>query len=236
MTKQIQRSVFESLLVTHGGEFVAAYEDLKFEFGESVVSDSLAKTWEKAFTTEQKKSEGGRQLALLVAGDGLDTRVMAFQTMTPEQKLSQFDRELMSFGHALVADHGHEIFEPKDRIAGIPKVAELLGAPQRIQQAKRNTPQQAHREVQHVASVFGTLTDRQVMTLYVQDNQDVERLTNTLRTMDPEQLATLTPASVQNKLREWQRRGVVVDSEGNLEEWDVVVDRLRHSLKTLPGA
>lgn len=231
--RAMQKSIFESLVVTHG-DFESAYADLAEQFDQVVAVDS-ARRWFENMSKEEKKDEARRQLSVVLGGQALDTRIMAYRELNPEQQLDVFDEELKKFAFSLVADHGHEIFEPKDRVTGIPKMAELMGSPQRIQRAKQNTPQQAHRDVEHIASTFGTLRDRQVMILYVQEGEDVTRLTNALRMMDPDQLGALTPDTVGGKLRDWKRRGVVMDSEGNVQEWDVALDLLRHGLRTLPG-
>lgn len=235
MRKEIQKSRFESLLVTHGGDFDSAYADLIDEAGDACVKESLAQGWAKAFGESQRKAESSRQLALALSGErSLGAQVLDFSRLDPDAKQKRFDEEFQNFAFALVTDHEHLIFDPRDRVSGIPKVAELMGTPVRLQAAKRATPQAAHREVEHVSSVFGTLSDRQVLVAYVQEGLDVARAANALKVMDPE-LSYLTADTLAGKLREWERRGVVMDSAGTVVAWEDAVAGLQLQLRTLPS-
>ena len=232
MHKSIQRSVLETLLVTYGDDFPSAYADLADQAGEAVVSESLAHRWAGEFTKKQKQAEGREQLVRVVSGQGLAVKAADFAQLDRDKKLQSLDEEFLTFAHALVADHEHQVFEPRDRVSGIPKVAELLGTPARLQQ-RRSGAQQAHREVPHVAATFGSLTDRQVLTFYVREGENVEYLTNTLRTFDPA-LSYLTADTVAEKLRQWKREGVVMDAAGTVLPWDDAVAELELQLRTLP--
>lgn len=231
--KPVQRSLFESLLVTYGGDFASAYADLAEQAGDAVISESLAVKWAKDVTERERKAEAGAQLGMVLAGKGLATKAADFAGLDRDKKLSVITDEFLTFAHTIVSDHQHEVFEPRDRVSGIPKVAELLGVPQRLQ-ARQSAPQAAHRAVPREAWTFGRLTDRQVMVMFVQNNESVEFLTHTLRTLDPE-LSYLTPEWVGEKLRLWRRDGVVMDEAGTVVEWDEAVQALSHQLRTLPA-
>lgn len=231
MMKTVQRSTLESLLVTHGGDFAAAYAELAAQAGDEVVSESLAQGWVREYTRKAKAEEGRTQLAMVMSGQGLPTKAADFAKLERDKKLAAFDEEFLTFAHALVADHAHDIFEPRERVTGIPKVAELLGTPTRLQH-RRSGPQEAHRSVPHVANTFGSLTDRQVMTFYVREGENVAYLTHTLRAFDPA-LAFLSEETVTEKLRLWQKDGVVMDADGTVMAWDDALLELQVQLRTL---
>lgn len=233
MQKTIQRSTLETLLVTHGGDFGSAYAELAEQAGDAVVSETLAEKWAKDFTRREAQQEGKAQLARVIGGQGLAVKAADFAQLDRDKKLDALGEEFLTFSHALISDHAHETFEPKERVTGIPKVAELLGLNLRVQ-SRRSGPQQAHREVPHIASTFGSLTDRQVLALYVREGQNVDYLTSTLMTLDPS-LSFLTPETVAEKLKLWKRDGVVMDAEGVVVEWDEAIAGLQVQLRTLEG-
>lgn len=231
MQKTIQRSTLETLLVTHGGDFGSAYAELAEQAGDAVVSETLAEKWAKDFTRREAQQEGKAQLARVIGGQGLAVKAADFAQLDRDKKLDALGEEFLTFSHALISDHAHETFEPKERVTGIPKVAELLGLNLRLQH-RRSGPQEAHRSVPHVANTFGSLTDRQVMTFYVREGENVAYLTHTLRAFDPA-LAFLSEETVTEKLRLWQKDGVVMDADGTVMAWDDALLELQVQLRTL---
>lgn len=230
MHKAMQRSVFESLLVTYGvDDFESAYADLADQAGEDVVKESLARNWMKAFDREQRQKEAGSQLARVSAGLDVATKATDFSKLERDRKLLSFDEHYLLFAHTVVSDHQGELFEQDARIKNLPKIAETLGTPIRLQQ-RRNSAQASHQAVPQVSSAFGTLTDRQVLTFYVREGMNEDYLTAFLRTLDAD-LHYLTVDTVRNKLREFERQGVQMDADGTLMGWDDAIAELRGQLR-----
>lgn len=237
MHPKAQREVFENLLVTHGLNVDAAYADFVEEVGDdTAVSASTAEMWARHFTREEAREKSAELAAQAIGGKPLATRVTDFSALEKDKKLEAFDEAALTMFYTGAADVNHDVFEPKVRVQLVTKAAELLGTPVRVQARRGSGPQAAHQAVPTLSHTFGTLPDRQVMVMFLQDGQDVVRLTNTLRASNPD-LAYLTPESVQGRLSTWQAQGVVMDAaQGIMMEWDDAVEMLQHQLRTLPSA
>lgn len=231
----MQESYFTERYAYHEGDFDSAYADLIEEAGDDVVKESRAKGWAKRLGKLDIRAEKIEQLRRFSDGEEITGGMISekhFDSQSRQGFRQKITDEFLIMAHDVLSDHHHETYSPKVRLGAAPKIAEIVGIPELLRAGKTG-PQQAHQGVKPLANEFGMLTDRQVMALYVQDNGNVEVLTNTLKVIDPS-LEHLTKETVAGKLAYWQQRGVVMDEQGTVMEWDQALETMQMALKSLP--
>lgn len=216
-----QRATLTTLLAQHNGNFTAAYQDLTVQFGANTVPEATAINWAAQLQPSDLGSEANYQLQhFLKTGEAPSAQILT-RRMTREDMqgtASELEAGALRLLTDVMNDTEQKRFDGKTRAGTALKVMELFGTADKTR-GGASPGRQAHQNAPQVQHTFGSLPDRMVVTQYLREGEDADRLADWLAAADPT-LAQINGEFVRRNLQVMYKRGVVMDQLGTLMPWE----------------
>ncbi|AWT34564.1 hypothetical protein DM785_02605 [Deinococcus actinosclerus] len=216
-----QRATLTTLLAQHNGNFPLAYQALAQQFGDLTVPEATAINWAAQLPPSELGSEANHQLQHFIRTGEAPSGQILTRRMTREDMqgaASDLEAGALRLLTDVMNDTKQERFDGKTRASTAVKVVEMFGTADKTR-GGTSPGRQAHQNAPQVQHTFGALPDRMVVTQYLREGEDADRLADWLAAADPS-LAQINGEFVRRNLQLMHKRGVVMDSVGTLVPWD----------------